>query len=261
MPPATDSDEIFPLMGTAIGPAASLHNAHESIAAMAPQPTPKPVLPKDQKLARISPQPERLIAVMASRAPLLEAARPLLDMLMRMIREPEVAASDISLSMRALEVTAFQSVCQDARIPFDEIVAASYMLCTALDDVLNNSAWGKANESATQVWLGGLAIEFHGDNGGGVGVFRILGYLLNEPQKYLDLLELMLLILALGFKGVYRKAPNGQRLMDSIAERVYTLVYVGREGTPSPRWDVIERLLKDDVVAINFSEIAKVLFA
>jgi type VI secretion system protein ImpK len=258
MPPATDSDndsdEVFPLIDTALNSPASVRRTYKSAATTVPPPRPKPVLAQAQRLARVSPQPERIVTVLASPVPLIEAARPLLGALVRMTQEPDYPMPDNFRSVQAHEVTAFQSVCQEARIRYEEIVAASYMLCTALDDVLNNSAWGKKSESTARAWAGGLATKFHGDNKGGLGVFRIIGYLLNEPEKHLDLLELVLLVMAMGFKGIYRTAPNGQRGLGRIRERVYALVYAGRGGNPSPRWAAIERLLRNDVAANEFSE-------
>ena len=224
-----------------------LDQAAQALAAAAvPKPKPQPVLSQRRDLARISPQPDRLVTVKAARVPILEAARPLLDALARMLSRLDETPLDALRQMLLREVVSFQSVCQEARLPYEHVVAASYMLCTALDEAASNSARGKANESAAQAWADGLAPHFHGDSRGGEGVFRILGSLVNEPQKNLDLLELTLLLLVLGFGGLYRRAPGGRRVLHEIQMRVYSLVYVGRGGAPSPRWAAIERLLKGD---------------
>ena len=144
------------------------------------------------------------------------------------------------------EVASFQSVCRDADFVHEHIVAASYMLCTALDEAANDSAWGRSEQSRADIGVGGLAPHFHKNSNGGVGVFRLLGFLLSKPQEHMDLLELMLFILALGFEGRYRRACNGQRVLNDIRMRVFSLVYHARGGAPSPRWTAIERLLKGD---------------
>ncbi len=175
----------------------------------------------------------------------------------------ELDETQLDAFYRALvhEVISFQSVCQDARIPSDYIVAASYMLCTALDEAAGNSIWGKASESAAQIWAGRLAVRFHSDNKGGLGVFRIVGFLSSQPQKHLDLLELVLLVLALGFQGIYRDARNGRRVLDSIRRQIYSLVYLGRGADPAPRWVAIERLLRGDGLADVLAEITPDLFS
>ncbi len=163
--------------------------------------------------------------------------------------------------MLMYEVTVFQSVSQDARLPYEDILATSYVLCTALDEIAGSSLVVKTIGSSAQTWGGRLAPHFHGDNKGGEGVFRLLGHLLRKPQEHLDLLELMVLVLALGFEGVYRNAPNGRRVLHRIREQVYSLVYIGRGGVPSPRWKAIEWLLKDDKLANELSEITTDLFS
>jgi type VI secretion system protein ImpK len=257
-------DDVFPLKKKAIDPATSGLNDHAAAAPCVPQPGSEPgsepVLASVQRLSHISPQPDRLVAVMSAPVPLIEAARPLLEALTRMSGKTDAASLAMRHGALIHEVAAFQSVCQDARFPYEDIVAASYMLCTALDDVATHSAWSKANEFNAQPWTGQLATHVHGDSRGGSGVFRILGYMLNAPQRHIDLLELMLIILALGFKGTYRNAPKGQRLLDRIKERIYSVVYAGRGAIPSPRWLSIERLLKDDDFADVFSKNASALF-
>jgi type VI secretion system protein ImpK len=222
-----------------------LDQAAQALAPAAPpKPKPRPVLSGRRDLARISPQPDRLVTVEAARVPLLEAARPLLDALARMPGQCDAMPLDSLHQVLLREVVSFQSVCQDAGLPYEHVLAASYMLCTALDEAASNSARGNAGEAAPQLWTGGLAPYFHGDARGGEGVFRILGFLVNEPQKNLDLLELTLLVLTLGFEGLYRRRPSGRRVLHEIRMRVHALVYIGRGGTPSPRWTAIERLLK-----------------
>jgi type VI secretion system protein ImpK len=239
-----------------------LDRAAQTLAAAAvPKPKLQPVLPGRGDLARISPQPDRLVTVEAARVPLLEAARPLLDALARMPDQWVAMPLDARHQALLREVVSFQSVCQDAGLPHEHIVAASYMVCTALDEAAGNSARGNAGEPAPQPWAGGLAPHFHGDARGGEGVFRILGFLVNEPQKNLDLLELTLLLLALGFEGLYRKASDGLRVLHEIRMRVHALVYIGRGGTPSPRWTAIERLLKGDDFSDVMTETTKDIFS
>lgn len=235
--------------------------AQKLAAATAPKPAPKPVLSERRDLARTFPQPERLVAVKAARVPLLEAARPLLDALARMPSKLDATPLDVLHQVLLREVVSFQSVCQDAGLPYEHVVAASYMLCTALDEAASHSARGRADEADRQIWGGGLAARCHGDNRGGEGVFRILGFLVKEPQKNLDLLELMLLILALGFEGRYRRVSAGRRVLDEIRMRVYSAVHIGRGGAPSPRWTAIERLLKRDDFDILLAGTTEDLFS
>jgi hypothetical protein len=81
-------------------------------AAALPEPELKPVLKIRQDLARISLQPDRLMAVRAARVPPLEAARPLLDALAGMPGKPDVRPLDALHDVLLREVVSFQSVCR-----------------------------------------------------------------------------------------------------------------------------------------------------
>jgi type VI secretion system protein ImpK len=226
-----------------------------------PNPEREPVLTTRQVLARISPQPDRLVAVRTARVPLLEAARPLLDLLAGMPGKSDVPSREPLHHVLLREVVSFQSVCQDARLDEMHAVAASYMLCTALDEAANNSPGGKTNNASPDTWVGDLAPHFHKDSNGGVGVFRMLGFLVKKPPEHMDLLELTLLVLALGFEGPYLSARNGRRVLNDIRMRVFSLVYHGRGGAPSPRWTAIERLLKGDDFDSVFARTTKDIFS
>lgn len=235
--------------------------ARHLAAAALPKPRLEPVLTASQDIARISPQPDRLVAVQAARVPLLEAARPLLNAVADIAGKSDGPSLDALQHVLLREVVSFRSVCRDAGFLHEHIVAASYMLCTALDEAANNSAWGKSEKSLADTWVCGLAPHFHKNSEGGVGVFRVLGFLVNKPREHMDLLELMLLILALGFEGLYRSACNGRRVLNDIRMRVFSLVYFGRGGAPSPRWTAIERLLKGDDFESVLAETTRDIFS
>ncbi len=213
-------------------------------AASTPKPKPQPLLRTPQTLARISPQPDRLVTVKAARVPLIEAARPLLEALARMPAKLDGQGQDDFYRALVSAIKAFQSVAQDARIQTADTLAASYMLCAALDEAIAHTPWATANETTVRHWAGRLSIQFHGANNGGDGFFLLLGRSAIEPAKHVDLLELMLLILVLGFEGLYRGKQLGQQRLDDVRHKVYAMVYRERKAEPSPRWSAIERLLK-----------------
>lgn len=259
---AADSDDVFPLTDAVPASVNLIQKTRANVpVAVASKPKLQPILAAEQRLARASAQPDRLVAMLAARVPLLEAARPLLSALARTSGNFDEKRLDAFHHSLMHEVSAFQSVCRDARLPFEFILAASYVLCTALDEAISHSLPTKAGESTVQAWAGRLATHFHGDYQGGKNVFRLLGFLFREPQDNLDLLELMVLVLALGFKGIYRNAPNGRRTLGGIQEQLFSRVYLGRGGIPSPRWEAIERLLREDNLANALSVITTDLFS
>ncbi len=242
-----DSDDVFPLTDTAPASVNLIQKTRADVSvAVASQPKLQPILMAEQRLARV---------------PLLEAARPLLNALAQTYGNLNAKRLDDLHHSLMHEVRTFQSVCRDTRFPYESILATSYVLCTALDEAISHSLLTKAGESTARAWAGRLATHFHGDYQGGKSVFRLLGFLFREPQENLDLLELMVLVLALGFKGIYRNAPNGRSALDEIRERVFLQVYLGRGGIPSPCWEAIQQLLKEDNLANALSEITTDLFS
>ncbi|MBU9290332.1 type VI secretion system protein TssL, long form [Burkholderia multivorans] len=183
---------------------------------------------------------ERLAAVKAAPNPLLEASRVLLRAQADM---PEKFASKNAVaSLRALleqEVRTFEKLCEQANIRRDHMIGARYCLCTALDETVTQTAWGKAG-SAGIAWIkGGLATTFHGDLDGGDKVYLLIGRLLEDPHEHRDLLEVIYRTLSLGFEGRYRGGADGTRKHDAIRQRLYNVITSQRDPVPltlSPHW-------------------------
>ena len=87
-------------------------------------------------------------------------------------------------------------------------------------------------------------MQFHGDGSGGQNVFLLMAGLLKNSSHHIDLLELLLIVIALGFEGMYRKASNGKRALDEIRHAVLQAVRSCRaEAVPVAHWTLIESLL------------------
>jgi type VI secretion system protein ImpK len=182
----------------------------------------------------------RLAAVKAAQNPLLEAAQTLLRALADM--PAQLDADSVAVLHRLLEreVTTFQALCNDAKIKHEHVVAASYALCTALDEAANSTAWGGGRDGDAGVWaVRQLAAQFHGDTKGGDKFFLLVGRLAASPQEHTDLLELMYQILGLGFEGRFSTETNGRRQLETIRHRLLTLLASARGDVPnelSPHW-------------------------
>lgn len=242
---------------TDIGPAHPLIRPSGHAAARIRE-QPKSVLSGRQELARQSPQPDRLVAVLAAASPLFEAAGSLLDalpVLSRMQGQLNTVQADKLHRQLVSEVASFQSICQDAGLRFEDTVIASYTLCTALDEFASDALAAQQGtmdgpdlqpkaEPAASAWMAhSLAVRFHDDAKGGENVFLLMGRVLLEPDKHIDLLELFFVILRLGFEGVYRRASNGRRVMGRIQHRVHELVDTHRRDGPADllaHWHRIE---------------------
>jgi type VI secretion system protein ImpK len=224
-------------------------------------------LPGEVHLAPESPMQARLAAVAASRNPLLEAAQPLLRALADM--PATLGTEGVTVLHRLLEreVASFQSLCSSAQIRHEHVVAASYSLCTALDESANSTEWGGGKNGEAGIWAGQqLAAKFHGDTKGGDKFFLLVGRLAASPQEHVDLLELMYQVLGLGFEGRFSTAANGRRQLETVRHRLFTLLGTARGDVPhdlSPHWRGVGagtfRLLRSVPVWLTASLLALVL--
>lgn len=197
-------------------------------------------LPPGVQLPPEPPMQERLGAVKAAKNPLLEAAQPLLRALADMPTELDEKGVTVFQRLLEREVVSFQALCSNAQIKHEHVVAASYALCTALDEAANSTAWGGTSDGGAGVWAARqLAAQFHGDVKGGDKFFLLVGRLAASPQEHVDLLELMYLVLGLGFEGRFSTATNGRRQLETIRQRLLTLLNSARGDVPrdlSPHW-------------------------
>ena len=182
----------------------------------------------------------RLTAVQNARNPLLEAASPLLRAQADM---PEYLEADAIPELRSLlehEIRIFQKLCEQTNIRRDHMLGASYCLCTALDEAVMQTTWGKAGDSGVEWITTGLASTFHEDRKGGDKIYLLIGRLMTEPKEHIDLLEVIYRILSLGFLGRYRFETDGHRKHDTVRQRLYTEITAQRGPVPaalSPHWE------------------------
>ncbi|MGG5812421.1 type VI secretion system protein TssL, long form [Falsiroseomonas sp. CW058] len=166
------------------------------------------------------------------------AAAPLLDLLARLGAGPGAAnvANPEELRERATRaLRAFESECRAADVPADQLRAAHYALCAALDDVALATPWGQASGWATR----SLVSSFHQETRSGERFFDLLAGMQKDPGRYRDALEICYLCLALGMQGRYRLAPRGHAELDRIREGLYQLLVQLRgnwERELSPHW-------------------------
>ncbi len=165
--------------------------------------------------------------------PLENAAATLFNLMLRL--KNTLAHPDIEglRNQVIAQVNAFRGTLERTGIAHKTVEVASYVMCTALDDVvLNDTAWG-----STSLWRQqSLLVTFHKDFRGGEEFFRLLDNLLREPAVNRDLLELMYLCLALGFQGRYRRQ---HAKLDEVREQLFnTLQALHRQEEPdlSPHW-------------------------
>ena len=204
-----------------------------SSASSPPPSPPSPSGPSPAARLEASPIPPPPSGMLAN--PLLEAAMPLL-VLARELRHTIEHPDPAGLLQRCVDfVTRFEEQAQAAGARREAVLSARYVLCAFLDEVVLGTPWGGHSPWSRQ----GLLITFHKEAWGGEKFFLLLERLLASPGANRDLLELMYVLLALGFEGRYRPLPDGQATLERLRRQVYlSLRELRGEPEPalSPHW-------------------------
>lgn len=118
------------------------------------------------------------------------------------------------------EVNAFIWGAQRRSYSDDEVLVARYTICATLDEIIQNTPWGKEAK-----WHeNNLLAYFQGEAWGGERFFIILEKLREYPETYIDLLEFIYLCLSSGFEGQFRVFENGTLQLQAIVDDLYQLI-------------------------------------
>ncbi len=168
--------------------------------------------------------------------PLLGAANVLLALTAK-LRATTAHADPRELRRQLLaRVEEFEAEARASGLPRPKIVAARYVLCTFIDEVIATTPWGAEGTWAEHT----LLQEFHEEAWGGEKAFKLLERMGEDVAANADLLELFYVCLALGFEGRFRGKPNGRAQLDAIAARLLNTIRPAAAQqtarTLSPRW-------------------------
>ncbi|VTU38995.1 DotU family type VI secretion system protein [Variovorax sp. PBL-E5] len=167
--------------------------------------------------------------------PLVSAAGKLLVLigkLRNLVQPRDVQALRAST---AEAVNQFDADARRAGVANESVLAARYVLCTALDEAVANTPWGVQAGWNKQ----SLLVQFHNETWGGEKVFQLLAKLAQDVPTHRQLLELIYSVLALGFEGRYRVVENGRAQLDTVRQRLADLIAKDRpapEAELSPHW-------------------------
>jgi type VI secretion system protein ImpK len=168
--------------------------------------------------------------------PLVAVASPLLT-LIATLHKTERLADPMGLRARIVrQMRELGSDTQQTRQTPETLKAASYCLCTAIDEAVLRTPWG-ANSEWRKL---SLLRELHGDAWGGEKFFEIMQGRMQDPGPNIDLLELLYLCIALGFQGKYVMLDDGKAKLERKTEQLYELIRRQRgdiERDLSPHWE------------------------
>ncbi|UXN05041.1 MULTISPECIES: type IVB secretion system protein IcmH/DotU [unclassified Bartonella] len=125
------------------------------------------------------------------------------------------------------------------------ILAFRYCLCSVIDEAVLITPWGE-NSRWSQNSL--LAL-YHQETWGGEKFFVIVDRLMDEPHRYIDIVEFLYLCMILGYEGKYRPQHNGKLNLETFIKDVHDAIRKER-GYP----DTL-RLFEADHVVIKKHEI------
>ena len=150
--------------------------------------------------------------------PLLAAAAPLLSELVA-LRTGSGEREPIDVLRVTLEagIRQFDQQCRHLEVAPASRQAARYVLCTALDEAILTTRWGNNSNWSSR----SLLSAFHQETFGGEKFFLLLTRLSQDMARHIDMLELMLACLCLGFEGRYRLQLRGQQELEHIRSRLH----------------------------------------
>jgi type VI secretion system protein ImpK len=196
---------------------------------------------------RAAPEPERAPGAMFARSdggdrnPLTSAAGPLLALASGLRNTASHPDSAQLFKHLADEIKTFEAALGQAGVPLDTVQAASYSLCTLIDEVVLYTPWG-----GQSVWTSQTLLNFfHREGWGGEKFFQIVDHVMKQPGGNLDLLELLYLCMALGLEGKYRVLSGGRAQLEVLQSDVAQAIRRYRGGFEpelSPHWRGIQDL-------------------
>jgi len=133
------------------------------------------------------------------------------------------------------EMRRFEEQARAGGVANEIVISARYVLCAHLDEAVLSTPWGSQSEWSQHP----LLVTLHREAWGGEKFFEMLDRILTEPARFLDLLELQYLILALGFGGKYQVLERGQEKLAAIQQDLYRTIRAQRSEVPpelSLRW-------------------------
>lgn len=177
--------------------------------------------------------------------PLEKAASRLLSILVTIKTASSHPAPTQLRNQIARELETFRDKAKNLVDDPKQLTMASYVLCTALDEAAFNTPWGHNSDWPQNCLLS----TFHGEVRGGERFFELLKRLGASPADNINLLELMYVVLSLGYEGTYKIADNGQATLVKVRKWLFDILRNSNRIAPatlSTNWQgagVAERTL------------------
>lgn len=133
------------------------------------------------------------------------------------------------------EVKKFEASAKETGVKPEVVLSARYAMCVALDEAVLNTPWGSESAWPQRTLLS----VFHNETSGGEKFFLILDRMKEQPGENLYILELMYILLSLGFEGKYRVIHRGRDIIEQMRDDLFNIIRRQRgeyERSLSPSW-------------------------
>jgi type VI secretion system protein ImpK len=151
--------------------------------------------------------------------PIVDAAAQLFSTLQEIQLELKEVVTQSLATRITKELTDFQLILESCAYSSDVKLASHFSLCATFDDVIANSFL--AQEAFWQDCQ--FASQFHKD-ANSKRFYLILEHTLQTPREHIELIELMYLTMAFGFKGQYRETSYGMSQLNTQINDAYTAI-------------------------------------
>jgi type VI secretion system protein ImpK len=154
--------------------------------------------------------------------PFVSHALPAILQLQRHLADGSLNQSAVRTQL-GLEVRLYRERLASSDCEWQQIQDASYLLCTYLDEKVNDAA-----RAASQTPYDGersLLVEFHDDAWGGEDAFSDLARWMKADAPPITLLAFYELILSLGWQGRYRVLDRGHVLLQDLRSQLHAQIW------------------------------------
>jgi type VI secretion system protein ImpK len=200
-----------------------------------PSARPVAAMPQPRYDVQMTPAGMALMQPTHGLNPLVDAASVLITVYEKTRQSSNHSNVDGLHQVLVSEIQKFENNARLQGISAEILLAARYLLCTVLDEAVLNTPWG-----AESLWpQRTLLSTFHNETSGGEKFFLILDRLRNSPMENLQILELIYLLLSLGYEGKYKFDPRGRDSLQQIRDDLFATIRSYRgdgERTLASHW-------------------------
>jgi len=150
--------------------------------------------------------------------PFIAAANPLLTLITQIKKSSQPGDLNHLREQIIIEIQLFEQKMLQLNYSQRLVLSARYCLCTAIDEAILSTSWGTQT-----VWVQhSLLSYFHQETWGGERFYLILEQMIKEPRRNFAIIELLYLLLSLGFEGKF--FDKDKVIREEIRNRVMQVI-------------------------------------